>query len=67
MNMIFFLIGCSIALALLFLAAFFWASKTGQHDDTYTPAVRILFDDELVADDARVEVSTAKKCDKDHK
>lgn len=45
MNMIFFLIGCSILLALIFLAAFFWASKTGQHDDTYTPAVRILFDD----------------------
>lgn len=45
MNMIFFLIGCSILLALIFLAAFFWASKTGQHDDTYTPAIRILFDD----------------------
>jgi cbb3-type cytochrome oxidase maturation protein len=45
MNMIFFLIGCSIFLALIFLAAFFWASRTGQHDDTYTPAVRILFDD----------------------
>ncbi|WP_316789054.1 cbb3-type cytochrome oxidase assembly protein CcoS [Pedobacter frigoris] len=46
MNMIYFLIGCSIVLALIFLAAFFWASKTGQHDDTYTPAVRILFEDE---------------------
>ena len=47
MNMIFFLIGCSILLALIFLAAFFWASRTGQHDDTYTPAVRILFDDNI--------------------
>ncbi|TKC05937.1 cbb3-type cytochrome oxidase assembly protein CcoS [Pedobacter frigoris] len=47
MNMIYFLIGCSILLALIFLAAFFWASKTGQHDDTYTPAVRILFEDEM--------------------
>ncbi len=45
--MIFMLIGISILLALIFLAAFFWASKTGQNDDTYTPAVRILFDDEL--------------------
>lgn len=49
MNMIFMLIGISILLALIFLAAFFWASKTGQNDDTYTPAVRILFDDELQA------------------
>lgn len=45
MNMIFLLIGFSILLALLFLLAFFWASKSGQNDDLYTPAVRILFDD----------------------
>lgn len=60
MNMIYFLIGCSILLALIFLAAFFWATKTGQHDDTYTPAVRILFDDEPQ------EQKDPKKCDKDH-
>lgn len=46
MNMIYMLIGVSILLALIFLAAFFWASKSGQHDDTYTPGLRILFDDE---------------------
>ncbi|ACU04687.1 MULTISPECIES: cbb3-type cytochrome oxidase assembly protein CcoS [Pedobacter] len=60
MNMIYFLIGCSILLALVFLAAFFWASKTGQHDDTYTPGVRILFDDEPV------EIKKAEKPDEDH-
>lgn len=59
MNMIYFLIGCSILLALIFLAAFFWATKTGQHDDTYTPSVRILFDDELKPEER-------KKCDEDH-
>ncbi|GGC19049.1 hypothetical protein GCM10011386_08630 [Parapedobacter defluvii] len=47
MGVIFFLIGCSVFIALIFLAAFFWANKTGQHDDTYTPSVRILFDDEV--------------------
>jgi cbb3-type cytochrome oxidase maturation protein len=47
MNMIFMLIGISILLALIFLIAFFWASKSGQHDDLYTPSVRILFDDEI--------------------
>lgn len=46
MNIIFFLIGCSVLIALFFLGAFFWASKNGQHEDTYTPSVRILFDDE---------------------
>ncbi|MCC2600803.1 cbb3-type cytochrome oxidase assembly protein CcoS [Sphingobacterium sp. FBM7-1] len=48
MGIIFFLIGCSVFIALIFLAAFFWANKTGQHEDTYTPSVRILFDDEVM-------------------
>lgn len=47
MSIIFMLIGCSVFVALLFLAAFFWANKTGQNDDTYTPSVRILFDDDV--------------------
>ena len=28
-----------------FLLAFIWSVKSGQYDDTYSPAVRILFDD----------------------
>ena len=51
MNILYFLVGCSVLMALVFLAAFFWASKTGQHDDVYTPAMRILFDDEPKSDD----------------
>lgn len=46
MNIIYFLIGCSILLALGFLCAFFWAQRKGQHDDLYTPSVRILLDDD---------------------
>jgi cbb3-type cytochrome oxidase maturation protein len=46
MNIIFFLIGCSVLLALLFLAAFFWAQRSGQNDDLCTPAMRILLDDD---------------------
>jgi cbb3-type cytochrome oxidase maturation protein len=46
MNIIYFLIGCSILLALAFLAAFFWAQLSGQNDDLYTPAMRILLDDD---------------------
>jgi cbb3-type cytochrome oxidase maturation protein len=41
-------------MALVFLAAFFWASKTGQHDDVYTPGMRILFDDETKSDDNHI-------------
>ncbi len=28
-----------------FLVAFVWAVKSGQYDDTYSPSVRMLFDD----------------------
>ncbi len=51
MTIIFFLIACSVILALIFLVAFFWAHNTGQNKDLYTPSVRILFDDELIAED----------------
>ena len=47
MDVLYFLIGCSVFIALIFLGAFFWANKTGQHEDTQTPAIRMLFDDEL--------------------
>lgn len=45
MAIIYLLISISLLLALCFLGAFFWALKTGQNDDMYTPSVRILFDD----------------------
>lgn len=45
MSVIYILIGVSITVASLFLAAFIWAVKSGQYDDNHTPAVRILFDD----------------------
>mgnify|MGYP002621604485 FL=1 len=32
-------------IALIFLVAFFWAAKSGQFEEDYAPAVRILFDD----------------------
>lgn len=39
------LVGFSLIIAIGFLAAFFWAIKNGQFEDTYTPSIRILFDD----------------------
>ena len=46
MNIIVALIGISLLIAVGFLGAFFWAVRSGQYDDDYTPSVRILFDDE---------------------
>ena len=45
MTIIFLLIGISLIVALLFLGAFLWAVRSGQYEDTYTPAVRMLFED----------------------
>ena len=45
MKIIFLLILVSLIIALGFLAAFFCATKSGQYDDDYTPAIRILLDD----------------------
>lgn len=50
MNILYFLIACSILLALIFLAAFFWSVKDGQNDDMQTPAMRMLFDDDKPED-----------------
>jgi cbb3-type cytochrome oxidase maturation protein len=45
MGIITIMVIASIAMALFFLGAFIWATKSGQFDDDYTPSVRILFDD----------------------
>jgi cbb3-type cytochrome oxidase maturation protein len=45
MQIIVILIAISILLALIFLISFLWATKTGQFEDTYGPAWRMLFDD----------------------
>lgn len=47
MEVIFILIGFSLIIALGFLFAFIWATKSGQYDDDYTPSIRMLFDDEI--------------------
>lgn len=46
MSVIILLIGVSLLVALIFLAAFIWSVRNGQYDDKYTPSVRMLFDDE---------------------
>jgi cbb3-type cytochrome oxidase maturation protein len=46
-NIFYLLIGVSLFAALIFLGAFIWAVKSGQFDDSKTPSIRILFDDNV--------------------
>ena len=63
MTSIIILIGCSLFVAIGFLLSFIWAVKNGQYDDTYTPSVRMLFDDEPVREipSEQDEVSAIQK------
>ena len=45
MSVIVILILASLAVALVFLAGFFWAVRAGQYDDTSTPSLRVLTED----------------------
>ncbi|MCU0448868.1 MAG: cbb3-type cytochrome oxidase assembly protein CcoS [Bernardetiaceae bacterium] len=59
MTILFLLIGISLSVALGFLGSFIWAVRTGQYEDSYTPSVRMLFDNEL----KKPENPTAKVSD----
>ena len=56
MEVVYITLGVSIVVAVFFFIVFIKSVKSGQYDDTYTPSVRMLFDDELV-----------KKQEKEHK
>lgn len=47
MTIIVLLIAISLTIALIFLGVFIWSLKSGQYDDTYTPSVRMLFEDKV--------------------
>ncbi len=51
MNVIIVLIIISVLVAGGFLAAFLWAVRSGQYDDTYSPSVRMLFEDKKAKSD----------------
>ncbi|MCX6180794.1 MAG: cbb3-type cytochrome oxidase assembly protein CcoS [Bacteroidetes bacterium] len=48
MSVLFLLIIISLSVAAFFVGCYYWAIKTDQFEDDYTPSVRILFDDEIV-------------------
>ena len=48
MSVIYILLAISLIVAIVFFIAFLLAVRKGQYDDSYTPSVRMLFEDELV-------------------
>jgi cbb3-type cytochrome oxidase maturation protein len=50
MNVIILLILASLAVALIFLAGFIWAVRSGQYEDTLTPALRVLTEESKISE-----------------
>jgi cbb3-type cytochrome oxidase maturation protein len=46
MEIIYLLLPLSLVLAIIGFLAFRWAVRSGQFDDTKTPSMRMLFDDD---------------------
>jgi cbb3-type cytochrome oxidase maturation protein len=46
MEVVYITIGVSVIIAIIFFSIFLMNLKKGQYEDTYTPSVRMLFDDE---------------------
>ncbi|HLH54856.1 MAG TPA: cbb3-type cytochrome oxidase assembly protein CcoS [Verrucomicrobiae bacterium] len=58
MLVIFLLIFVSLTLATVFLCCFFWAVKAGQFEDTCTPSMRILSEEEPISTNQTPERNT---------
>lgn len=61
MEVVYITIGVSIVVAIFFFIIFIKSVKSGQYEDTYTPSVRMLFDDELVAKTDKDKVKDTEK------
>ena len=68
MDILYLMILCSVSLAVVFLIIFIVNAKKGQFEDDESPAVRILFDDELKQKDTteeEAEIQDEKQKNKD--
>lgn len=62
MEILYLMIICSVSLAVIFLIIFIIGARKGQFEDDESPAVRILFDDEVRTEK---EIETPDKKDKE--
>lgn len=60
MSVIYVLLAISVMIAVSFFIAFIVAVKKGQYDDSYTPSVRMLFEDELLKEKPNKTILTKK-------
>jgi cbb3-type cytochrome oxidase maturation protein len=60
MSVIYVLLTISIIVAVGFFIAFIVAIRNGQFDDSYTPSVRMLFEDELIKEKSKKSILTNK-------
>lgn len=67
MSVLFVLIGVSMLVAGGFLVAFLWAVKKGQYEDSYSPSVRILFDDQEKEEQDKEKEIKKETTKKNHK
>ena len=61
MEILYLMIICSVSLAVVFLIIFIIGAKKGQFEDDESPAVRILFEDEIKMEEEENEVDNKKK------
>lgn len=54
MEILYLMIVCSVSLAAIFLVIFIIGARKGQFEDDESPAVRILFDDEVKEEEKEV-------------
>ncbi|WP_419211960.1 cbb3-type cytochrome oxidase assembly protein CcoS [Maribacter sp. X9] len=60
MSVIYVLLTISLIVALLFFVAFIVSVRSGQYDDSYTPSIRMLFEDELVKTKQKNNIESQK-------
>ena len=53
MSVIYIVLTVSVVVGIAFFIVFLLAVKSGQYDDSYTPSVRMLFEDELVKEQTK--------------
>ena len=67
MDILYLMIVCSVSLAAVFLILFIVNAKKGQFEDDESPAVRILFDDEIKNPEATETTDKQQNTNQDKK
>ncbi|MEG1591094.1 cbb3-type cytochrome oxidase assembly protein CcoS [Chryseobacterium sp.] len=61
MDILYLMILCSVSLAVVFLVVFIVFARKGQFEDDESPAVRILFDSDVIKDEEDTGNNNDKK------